>query len=368
MTALFSDLHPTDRSTIYLRPICGVVAAARPAARIGGAWAGFDEVEVLVRDGKDTMTGRGGLDDLAAWANCVGRDHKGRIECLLARLTCQRPAFAGISFDEPRIMGVLNVTPDSFSDGGDYATPETAIARGNEHTRNGAAVLDIGGESTRPGSCLVPSVEEAKRVVPVVEALVGTGSGAVISIDSRKAEVMVKAVGAGASIINDISALSGDDRALAVARTLGVAVILMHCQGEPKTMQAAPAYINPPAEIFDYLEGRIEACLAAGISRANIAVDPGIGFGKSLEHNLAILSHLSLFQGLGCVVLIGVSRKSFIGHITGEERPKARLPGSVAATVVGLNQGVQMVRAHDVSETRQAVGVWWAIHGGGVEA
>jgi len=368
VTAPFFDLHPTDLSTIYLRPLCGAVAVARPAARIGGAWAGFDQVEVVVRDGGDTTTGRGCLDELAAWAAGLGRDHKVRIECLLARLTDHRPAFAGISFDEPRIMGVLNVTPDSFSDGGDYATPEAAIARGNEHARNGAVILDIGGESTRPGSDPVTAAEEARRVVPVVEGLVGAGSGAVISIDSRKAEVMADAVAAGASIINDISALSGDDHALAVAADLSVGVILMHCQGEPKTMQAAPAYIHPPAEIFDYLEGRIESCEAAGIGRDRIAVDPGIGFGKSLEHNLAILSHLSLFQGLGCAVLIGVSRKSFIGHITGEERPKALLPGSVAATVVGLNQGVQMVRAHDVAETRQAVAVWRAIHGGGVEA
>jgi dihydropteroate synthase len=368
VTASVFDLNPTDSSVLYLRPLCGAVAVARPAARIGGAWAGFDQVEVVVRDGGDTTTGRGSLDDLAAWTAGLGGDHKARIECLLARLTDRRPAFAGICFDEPRIMGVLNVTPDSFSDGGDYATSEAAIARGAEHSRTGAAILDIGGESTRPGSDPVAAVEEARRVVPVIKALAGTGSGAVISIDSRKAEVMAEAVAAGASIINDISALSGDDRALAVAAELGVEVILMHCQGEPKTMQAAPAYIHPPAEIFDYLEGRIKACEAAGIGRDRIAVDPGIGFGKSLEHNLAILSQLSLFQGLGCAVLIGVSRKSFIGHITGEERPKARFPGSVAATVAGLNQGVQMVRAHDVAETRQAVEVWRAIYGGGAEA
>ena len=368
MTTPLSDLHPTELAAIYLRPLCGAVAVARPAARIGGAWAGFDQVEVVVRDDGNTMIGRGSLDDLAAWAAGLGRDHKARIDCLLARLTDQRPAFAGICFDEPRIMGVLNVTPDSFSDGGDYATPEAAIARGAEHSRNGAAILDIGGESTRPGSNPVAAAEELRRVVPVIEALAGAGSAAVISIDSRKAEVMEEAVAAGASVINDISALAGDDRALAVAADLGVGVILLHCQGEPKTMQAAPAYDHPPAEIFDYLEGRIEACEAVGISRARIAVDPGFGFGKSLEHNLAIFSHLSLFHGLGCAILIGVSRKGFIGHITGEERPKARFPGSIAATIAGLNQGVQMVRAHDTAETQQAVEVWRAIHRGGAGA
>lgn len=365
MTTPLSDLHPTDRTALYLRPLCGAVALARPAARIGGAWAGFDQIEVVARDGCHSVTGRGSLDDLAAWAAGLGQDHRARIHGLLARLTDQRPPFAGICFDEPRIMGVLNVTSDSFSDGGDYATLEAAIARGREHVQAGVAILDIGGESTRPGSDPVAAVEEQRRVVPVIEALAAAPLGAVISIDSRKAEVMEKAVAAGASIINDVSALAGDHRALAVAADLGVGVILMHCQGEPKTMQAAPAYHHPPAEIFDYLEGRIEACEAAGIARARIAIDPGIGFGKSLEHNLAILSHLSLFHGLGCAVLIGVSRKSFIGQLTGEQRPKARLPGSIAATVAGLNQGVQMVRAHDAAETRQAVEVWRALHGGG---
>ena len=365
MTTPLSDLHPTELAAIYLRPLCGAVAVARPAARIGGAWAGFDQVEVVARDGKNTITGRGSLDDLAAWTAGLARVHQARIDCLLARLTDQRPTFAGLRFDEPRIMGVLNVTPDSFSDGGDYATPEAAIARGYEHSRAGVAILDIGGESTRPGSNPMAAAEEGRRVLPVIEALAAAGSGPVISIDSRKAEVMEQAVAAGASIINDISALAGDDSALAVAADLGVGVILMHCQGEPKTMQTAPVYDHPPAEIFDYLEGRIEACEAAGIARARIAVDPGIGFGKSLEHNLAILSHLSLFHGLGCAVLIGASRKTFIGHITGEERPKARLPGSIAATVAGLNQGVQMIRAHDTAETRQAMEVWRAIHAGG---
>ena len=368
MTAPLSDLHPTDSTAIYLRPLCGAVAVARPAARIGGTWAGFDQVEVVARHGGNSATGRGSVDDLTAWSAGLGRDHRARIDSLLARLTDQRPAFAGLSFDEPLIMGVLNITPDSFSDGGDYATPEAAIARGQAHCRAGAAILDIGGESTRPGSDPVAAAEEQRRVVPVIEALAGAGSGAVISIDSRKAEVMEKAVTAGASIINDISALAGDQRSLAVAADLGVGVILMHCQGEPKTMQAAPAYDHPPAEIFDYLEARIAACEAVGIGRARIAVDPGIGFGKSLEHNLAILSHLSLFHGLGCAVLIGPSRKSFIGHITGEQHPKARFPGSMAATVAGLNQGVQMVRAHDTAETRQAVEVWRAIHQGGADA
>lgn len=360
MTAALTEFKPPETSRLYLRPLCGAVEAGRPAARIAGAWAGFDRIEVIACDGARSETATGDLGALGPWAMGLGQAQRSRIEELLVRLTEPRPPIAGITMDAPALMGVLNVTPDSFSDGGDYAAAEDAIARGAWLRENGAAVLDIGGESTRPGSDPVPAEEEARRVLPVIEALKGSGA---ISIDSRKAEVQGKAVAAGASIINDISAL-GEPCALMQAARLGVPVILMHCRGEPKTMQQAPAYDHPPAEIFDYLESRVRDCEAAGIPRARIAVDPGIGFGKSLEHNLAILAHLSLFHGLGCPVLIGVSRKSFIGRITGEEKPKARLPGSIAAMIGGLNQGVQMVRAHDAAETSQAIAVWRATHGG----
>ena len=365
MSLPLSELAITDDTVLYLRPLCGAVAAAGPGARIAGAWAGFDGVEVIARDGANACRATVGLGELGPWSASLGAAHKARIEILVARITDQRPPMAGITFDQPRLMGVLNITPDSFSDGGDYATAETAVGRGRELIEGGAVILDVGGESTQPGSDPVPAGEELRRVLPVIKALAGDDIGAVISIDSRKARVMEEAIAAGAVIVNDISALTGDGRALSVAASSGVHVILMHCQGEPKTMQEAPAYGHPTLEIFDYLEGRIRACEAAGIGRGRIAVDPGIGFGKALEHNLAILSHLSLFQGLGCAVLLGVSRKRFIGHISGEERPKARLPGSLAATMAGLNQGVQMVRVHDAAETRQAIGVWRAIHGGG---
>ncbi len=363
MTVSLTQLKPTETSKLYLRPICAPAGVPGPAARIGGAWAGFDQVEVIQRDGASATAARTDLAGLQAWANALGASQRARIGDLLAHLTDPRPALAGIAMDAPCLMGVLNVTPDSFSDGGDFAAAEDAIARGRALRAAGASILDIGGESTRPGSDPVAADDEAGRVLPVIEALAG---GGVISIDSRKAAVMEKAVAAGAAVINDISALAGDEGSLSLAARLGVPVILMHCRGEPKTMQAAPAYDHPPGEIFDYLEARIAACEAAGISRGKIAVDPGIGFGKALEHNLAILSHLSLFHGLGCPVLIGVSRKSFIGHITGESAPKQRLPGSLAAMLAGLGQGVQMVRAHDIAETAQALAVWRAIHVDGI--
>ncbi|MDH3240311.1 MAG: dihydropteroate synthase [Alphaproteobacteria bacterium] len=363
MTVPLTQLKPTDSSKLYLRPICTPAGVAGPAARVGGAWAGFDLVEVIQRDGASATVARTDLSGLRAWAGGLGTAERRRIEELLARITEPRAAIAGIAMDAPCLMGVLNVTPDSFSDGGDFAAAEDAIARGRALSEAGASILDIGGESTRPGSDPVPAPEEAGRVLPVIAALAGES---VISIDSRKASVMAQAVSAGAAIINDISALAGDDGALCLAARLAVPVMLMHCRGEPKTMQVAPAYDHPAGEIFDYLEARIAACEAAGIPRARIAVDPGIGFGKALAHNLAILSHLSLFHGLGCPVLIGVSRKSFIGHISGENAPKKRLPGSLAAMIAGLGQGVQMVRTHDVGETSQALAVWRAIQDGGI--
>ncbi|MDX1483579.1 MAG: dihydropteroate synthase [Alphaproteobacteria bacterium] len=363
MTVQLIDLRPSETASIYLRPLCGPLGLGRPAAWLAGAWAGFDTLQVILRDGGATATAEGSVADIRRWIAGLGADQRARLEAVFARLIEPRPAFAGLELDHPRIMGVLNVTPDSFSDGGDYASTEAAIARAHEQCAGGAAILDIGGESTRPGSDPVAEEEELGRVLPVIEAVAGAGLGASISIDTRKAAVMERAVAAGAAIINDISALTGDPRALGVAAELGVHVVLMHCQGEPKTMQAAPAYDHPPAEVFDYLEARIAACEAAGIPRSRIAVDPGIGFGKALDHNLALLTHLSLLHGLGCPVLLGVSRKTVIGKISGEDRPKARLPGSLAAMLAGLDQGVQMVRVHDTAETRQAIAVWRALRG-----
>ena len=351
-----------DASGLYLRPLCGAMSHDAMAATIGGAWAGFDSIEVVLRKGPVVSTAQCSVADLHIWAAAQVLGVKDHVENLFARITDPRTPFAGIDLSSPRIMGVLNVTPDSFSDGGDFATPPLAIARGRDLANSGAVILDIGGESTRPGSDMVDESEEMRRIIPVFEALKGVEPGAVLSVDSRKASVMEAALKAGAAIINDISALDNDGDSLKVAARNGCHVVLMHCRGEPKTMQAAPAYDHPVTEIYDYLETRINACEAAGIDRSRIAIDPGIGFGKALEHNLSIMSNLSLFHGLGCPILIGVSRKSFIGHITGEKNPKARLTGSIAAMISGLAQGVQMLRVHDVAATHQAIAVWQAIN------
>lgn len=267
--------------------------------------------------------------------------------------------FAGLSLDEPIVMGIINVTPDSFSDGGETAAHSAAITRGREMLAAGARILDVGGESTRPGAPPVSIAAELARVVPVIEALRDTD--AVISIDTRHPEVMAAAVEAGAGVINDVTALSHDPQSVTVAADLGVPVILMHMQGEPGTMQANPHYDDAPLEVRNYLKERIDVCLAAGILASQIAVDPGIGFGKSVDHNLQILNRIDLLMGLGCPVVLGVSRKSFIGKVAGGDHPQDRLAGSLSCAVAARAEDVGIYRVHDVAETVQALKVFDAI-------
>jgi len=268
-------------------------------------------------------------------------------------------SFAGLSLDRPLVMGIVNVTPDSFSDGGKYLGLEAAIAHGRRLAAEGAVLIDVGGESTRPGAAAVSPEEEIARTVPVVKAL--AAEGICVSIDTRHAAVMREAVEAGAAIINDISALEGDPESLSVAARGGASVVLMHMQGQPSDMQAAPVYQDAPRQVRDYLAARIEACLGAGIARERICVDPGIGFGKTLEHNLQLLAALGDLRALEVPVLLGVSRKSFIGALSRQAPPDQRLGGSLAAALVGLDRGVKILRVHDVAETVQAVAVWHAI-------
>jgi dihydropteroate synthase len=262
--------------------------------------------------------------------------------------------FAGVSLDIPVLMGVLNVTPDSFSDGGQYATTDAAIAHGRALMEAGAQIIDVGGESTRPGAAPVEVAEEVRRVVPVVRAL--ASAGVCISIDTRHASVMEAAIAAGARIVNDVTALTGEGSLAAVARA-GVSVVLMHMQGDPRTMQDHPTYVWAPGDVFDYLGTRIEACIAAGIPRERIAVDPGIGFGKNDTHNTQIIDHLGLYRALGCPIVFAASRKSFIARMSKGEDPQHRLGGSLSAALSGLRHGARILRVHDVAETRQALAV-----------
>lgn len=267
--------------------------------------------------------------------------------------------FAGLSLDRPRLMGVVNVTPDSFSDGGDFLDPDIAIAHGLTLRDAGADILDVGGESTRPGAEPVSEADECARMLPVIKGL--SDAGALVSIDTRRAGVMRAALEAGAKIVNDVTALTGDDDSIAVCAELDCDIVLMHMQGEPRTMQQNPTYVDAALDIVDYMAERLRTLEAAGIPRARVAVDPGIGFGKNLDHNLRILAHIDAFHALGTPVLLGVSRKSFISKIDRDCDAKDRIAGSIAAAIAGWDRGVQIFRVHDVAETRQALAVWQAI-------
>jgi dihydropteroate synthase len=254
----------------------------------------------------------------------------------------------------PKIMGILNVTPDSFSDGGRHERAATAIDAGRRMADEGAAIIDVGGESTRPGATPVPLDEERRRVMPVIEGLVAHGIP--VSIDTMKAPVMAEAIAAGAAMVNDVSALTHDPDALQTVAAGSTSIVLMHMRGTPATMQDAPDYRDPVAEVRAFLDARVAACVAAGISESRLIRDPGIGFGKALEHNLALLRNL---PALGSPLLLGASRKALIGRIAGADVGN-RLPGSLALALHAARCGVAWVRVHDVAETAQAFAVWAA--------
>ena len=264
-----------------------------------------------------------------------------------------------LRLDRPRVMGIVNVTPDSFSDGGAHDTAEAAIAHGLRLVEAGADLLDIGGESTRPGADDVGVEEELRRVIPVIEGL-ARAAPVPISIDTSKPEVMRAAVAAGAGMINDVYGLRREG-ALAAAAALGVPVVLMHMQGEPRAMQDAPAYDDVVADVHRFLAERIFSAEMAGIARKHIVVDPGFGFGKTTAHNMALLAQFARFLELGVPVLAGLSRKRSIGELTGREVPGERVAGSVAAHLIAAQRGARILRVHDVGETVDALKIWTAV-------
>jgi dihydropteroate synthase len=265
-----------------------------------------------------------------------------------------------IELDRPRVMGILNVTPDSFYDGGRYVDVASALAHARQMAADGADVIDVGGESTRPGAAAVPEADELRRVVPVIEAL--ASDGVVVSADTRRPAVMRAAIAAGAAMINDVGALTASG-ALDVVAGTNVAVCLMHMRGEPASMQQAPQYDDVVREVREFLVARASACEAAGIARERIVVDPGFGFGKTLAHNLTLLRALPQIAAAGYPVVAGLSRKSSLGTITG--RPlEERMPASLAAALMAILRGASIVRVHDVRETVDALKVWLAVQQG----
>ena len=332
----------------YYRPLVQIDAARPADARpVAGGWGWFTHAERIER---------GGARKVVAAPEIPGDT--------LAAITAERAPLAGLDLTQPRLMGILNVTPDSFSDGGRFFDPDVALAHARAMASGGADILDIGGESTRPGAAVVSVSDEIARTAPVIEALRHGYDGA-LSIDTRKASVAQAALQAGADIVNDVAALGFDPALAGVVADANAPVILMHAQGDPATMQDAPRYDDVLLGVYDYLAGRVAAARAAGIAADRIVVDPGIGFGKTLDHNLALLRGLSLFHGLGCPILLGASRKRFIGTLAGAADADDRMPGSLAVALAGLAQGVQITRVHDMEATKQAVTLWQAATGMG---
>jgi len=336
---------------LYLRPIFDHPAPG--PAEYPVAW------DVVIRRPGGAETARASADALVTWAAKQGAAATAHVATVQARIAQRADHFAGLSLDRPRLIGIVNVTPDSFSDGGKFADAKAAVIGGRALVDGGADILDVGGESTRPGAVPVSRVQEMARILPVISGLASTGT--VVSVDTRHARVITAALGAGATIVNDVTALTGDGDSLAAVATSDAAVVLMHMQGDPRTMQDDPRYDCAPLDVFDFLADRIAAAEAAGIARHRIAVDPGIGFGKTVAHNLEILSWLGLLHGLGCPVVLGASRKAFIGQLSRGEPANQRLSGSLAVALAGVRAGVAILRVHDVAATAQALALWRAI-------
>ena len=339
--------------TLHLRPVHFVdTPVGLPdghAVRLAGGMQWFAAYEVIEAEGRRIVP----VGEIGSLGERAARLH--------ARILAPRPPLVlgerTLRFDQPLVAGILNVTPDSFSDGGAHSDdPAAAASAGVAMAAAGAALVDVGGESTRPRATAVWEGDEIARVAPVIERL--AASGTLVSIDTRKAAVMTAALAAGAAIVNDVSALLWDDRALAAVADAGCPVVLMHSPDPDRGGHGRVAYRDVATEVFDWLEARIDTVVAAGVDRARIVADPGIGFGKSLGDNLALLNQLALFHGLGVPLMLGASRKRLVGALSGEAPVGERLGGSIALAVTGAVAGVQLLRVHDVAETVQALKVW----------
>lgn len=331
-------------NTDYFRPLVQVgPMRAQDAVTLAGGWGWFERVEVLSRGRAPVVIPAQDMPDAAR-----------------RRLSTPRAAIRGMAMDQPQIMGILNATPDSFSDGGTHAAARDAVVAGSHMVAAGATILDVGGESTRPGAQTVPVAEEIARVVPVIKGLRSAGLRVPISVDTRKAEVAAEALEAGANLVNDVSGFTFDPALARLCARAAQPVCVMHALGDPTTMQDNPEYDDVLLDVYDFLHAQIDTLMAQGIPEGNILADPGIGFGKTIAHNLALLARLSLFHGLGVPVLLGASRKGFIGKIGQEANAMKRAPGSMAVALAALSHGVQMLRVHDVAETVQAVALWRA--------
>lgn len=358
-----TDIPPS--ATLYFRPTAFVDAPFGldgKVMRLAGGLLWFSAFEVIAAEGgrrlPAALVAVAGLDEFLGGLSEAQAE---AARATLARIEAGRaPLILGdrtLRFDEPRVAAILNVTPDSFSDGGRHeGDPQGAADAGFAMASAGAALIDVGGESTRPGAADIWEGDEIERAVPVVERL--AKAGVAVSIDTRKAAVMEAALGAGAGLVNDVSGLRFDDRAVATVAGAGCPVVIMHHAGKADELHAEPRFTDALIEVYDWLADRIDTLVAAGIDRAKIIVDPGIGFGKGVAHNLALINGLALFHGLGCPIMLGASRKRFIGALANEAAVEERLGGSLAVALAGAGQGAQLLRVHDAAETLQALKIW----------
>ena len=324
-------------------------------ARLAGGLSWFASVELLKLDDFDRRIS----SDLLPVEGIESRFDEDMATQWSALTDIRSPLQLGartVRLDQPQVMGIVNATPDSFSDGGLFADANAAAEAGADMASQGAAIIDVGGESTRPGAKPVWEGEEIERIGPIVRQL--TAGGAAVSIDTRKADVMTAALEAGARLINDVSALTYDDRSANIVAAAGAPVVLMDHKGKPETMQDDPRYDDVLVEIYQWFEDRIAAAVEAGIARDKILIDPGFGFGKNVAHNLELMNGLALFHSLGCPIVVGASRKRTIGALSGEVPSDKRLGGSIAFALKAAEQGAQIVRVHDVFETVQALRIW----------
>ena len=348
--------------SVYVRP-CNFIHGKHAAFLIqkkqalpicGNRSIGFTHVEIITKKNKIKLISISKVKTLSkAYQQQVQQD--------LKQIQKKRSSIGKLNMDKPILMGVLNVTPDSFSDGGKFNKLDKALQHAKRMIQDGAHIIDVGGESTRPGARLIPVKEECQRVIKIIQKIKKNIS-TVISIDTRKSEVMKQAVKAGAMIINDVSALDFDPHAEQIVINSKKPIILNHSQGTPETMQKNPTYQNVLIEIYDYFENKIKKLEKKGIARKHIIVDPGIGFGKNVQHNLTLMRHVSFFHSLGCPLMLGPSRKSFIGKIMGKKDSISRIGGTISAVIIGANQGVQFFRVHDIKEINEALTINQALH------
>ena len=308
----------------------------------------FSAVEVILR-GKKIKKQTIKINNLNKFKNLKSNN----LKQLISNLVTKRKPYLGLSLNKPKLCGILNITPDSFSDGGKYYKQNSAIKHAQKLLNDGADIIDIGGESTRPGAEFVSIEEEKKRILNVIKNL----KKFKVSADTRKAEIMIDSIKNGAKIINDVSALEFDKNSINVIIKFKPNVILNHSKGTPQTMQKSPKYKNVVLDIYDFLENKINLLIKLGLKKDKIIIDPGIGFGKNLNHNLKLMSNIGIFHALGCPIMLGSSRKSFIAKIMKTKVTKDRIGGTIASVLIGANQGVQFFRVHDIAATKEALGI-----------